>query len=168
MPYSTNTRITFARLRKVLRYDAQTGAFTWLVQLAPRGPVGSIAGWVSQNRVRIGVDGTEYLAHRLAWLYVKGRWPRHEIDHINRNSSDNRWCNLREATASENHCNTGLRSDNTSGVKGVHYRTDRGKWEARIKLHQKVYVLGQFPVFANAVRARAEALVLHGAFGTLH
>jgi hypothetical protein len=65
------------------------------------------------------LTGVLYREHRLAWLYMTGEWPTHEIDHINGDRVDNRFCNLREATASENRWNSRKRVNNTSGYKGV-------------------------------------------------
>jgi hypothetical protein len=60
-----------------------------------------------------------YLGHRLAWLYMVGVWPDDEIDHWNRDPSDNRFTNLRDATHAKNGFNSGKRSNNSSGRKGV-------------------------------------------------
>jgi hypothetical protein len=72
------------------------------------------------------IDKTLYLGHRLAWFYMTGEWPQHEIDHIAKpnvtpeeawaNKSDNRWCNLGEATRGQNMANSIKRKDNKSGM----------------------------------------------------
>ena len=96
--------------------------------------------------VLISIDGTRYPAHRLAWLYIYGQWPNGQIDHINRNPSDNRIVNLREATVAENGHNAGLRIDNTSGFKGVHRHRNllARPWQARIKFGSRRISLGYF------------------------
>ena len=92
--------LTQDQLKQVLHYDPDTGAFTWLRS-------GLVAGRArgGRGRVRITIDGQQYKAHRLAFLYMTGRWPVDQIDHINRDNSDNRWVNLREATSSQNRVN---------------------------------------------------------------
>ena len=68
--------------------------------------------------------------------------------------NDNRKQNLRVATQSQNLMNTRLRTDNTSGVKGVHWRKDTNKWTATIWVNKKCISLGCFDDFDKAVDAR--------------
>ena len=79
------------------------------------------------------------------------------VDHINRDKKDNRKCNLRNTNKQVNAYNTGLRIDNTSGVKGVFYRKDTGKWGARIMVNQRTIYLGCYSTKAEAVAARKGA-----------
>jgi hypothetical protein len=89
-------KLTAERLRERLHYDAETGVFTRRVG-SGHAHAGDMAGSVhSTGYVRIGIDGGKYTAHCLAWLYVHGVWPSDQIDHINRNRSDNRIANLRQ------------------------------------------------------------------------
>ena len=111
----------------------------------------------------INVDGnqTKILFHReLLGL------PEGEIrDHRNGNGLDNRLCNLRPATIQENNCNRGTPKNNTSGIKGVSWNTERGKWKARITYNGKEYNLGYFDDIKEAetvVRSKREEL--HGEF----
>lgn len=76
-------------------------------------------------------------------------------DHINRNPLDNRRSNLREASNKQNQENVGLRSDNTSGHRGVYW--DRNKWRARIKHNGKLLHLGSFDELKDAIAARKHA-----------
>ena len=88
--------ITASRLRELVSYDVDTGKFTRLVDSYRRTAVaGSVPGNVFKNGyIYISLDATRYLAHRLAWLYVHGRWPVGQIDHINMIRTDNRLCNF--------------------------------------------------------------------------
>jgi len=90
-----------------------------------------------------------------------------EVDHRNRNGLDCRRSNLRDATHAQNACNTSLSPKNTSGVKGVSWRSDKKTWRATIKVNRKQRFLGHFDAIDDAaaavVRARAE---LHGEFGS--
>ena len=87
-----------------------------------------VAGCKSRGYIVVRVDLVLHQAHRLAWLYVHGSWPVDQIDHINCDPSDNRICNLREATPAQNQANT--RSYAKSGFKGV--RKNFSKWNAYI------------------------------------
>jgi len=158
--------ITHARLREVLEYDSETGLFRWLKQLAPRGKVGSVAGGAYncidgkgsiRKRWSIRIDGTLYLAHRLAWFYVNGEWPGPLLDHVDGNPLNNAFLNLRPASKSQNLYNTRIRRDNRSGVKGVHWDSARGKWMAVIKADRRSIHLGRFDKLEDASAARAIA-----------
>src|SRR6202020_1670283 len=92
------TDLSAKYLRSILSYSKKTGLFTWKVMLSRRGVIGKIAGFKNAGRIKIGINNTDYMAHRLAWLYIKGEWPKYEIDHRDENKSNNRWKNLRHAT----------------------------------------------------------------------
>ena len=155
--------LTLNRLKELLSYDPDTGAFTWIKASACRTIVGSVAGTLnSKGYVKIQVDKKLYPAHRLAWLYYYGEWPDNFVDHINRNKSDNRISNLRVVSASVNMRNCGLRSTNTSGFKGVSYFAHRRKWAATIRLHGKSCVLGMFDTPEAASAAYINAAEANG------
>jgi hypothetical protein len=90
-------------------------------------------------------------------------------DHINRDTLDNQRANLRIATASENARNRRLlRSDNTSGFRGVHVKPD-GRFQSYIYHHRKRIHLGYFVNVRDAIAARdAKAKELHGEFAVLN
>jgi hypothetical protein len=155
------TKLNAGRLREVLSYDPETGAFTWLVSTARHRRIGDVAGCVKDGYRQIGIDGRRYRAHRLAWLWMTGEWPSAEIDHINGDPADNRIANLRPATSSQNKANARLRSDNSSKLKGVSYDRQRQKWLARIVLAGRARNLGRFTDPAAAHAAYAEAAAKH-------
>ena len=151
------------RLKKVLHYDPNTGVFTWLQATANRISVGAVAGALSnKGYVRIQIDRKIHPAHRLAWLYTYGVWPKSAIDHINHVKTDNRIVNLREATPSENARNSGLRRDNKWGYKGVSYWARKKKWAAQIRIDGKNKLLGVFVSPEDAGAAYAQAVKLYG------
>lgn len=130
--------ITQKELKRKLHYDPLTGVFTWLVRPAKWLDAGANAGSIQKNGyVSISIDNKKYYAHRLAWLYMTGSWPKGKIDHKDTDKSNCAWSNLREATPTQNNCNTNLRSDNTSGHKGVSWRKDKQRWCAEVKLNGK-------------------------------
>jgi hypothetical protein len=105
----SNMTLTQNRLKQLLDYQPETGQFTWRVARAGLAKAGSVAGATkTQGYRQIMVDGTMYLAHRLAWLYVHGHFPVKMLDHVNRQSWDNRIANLREATHKQNRENLNM------------------------------------------------------------
>ena len=115
------------------------------------------AGTIANGYVQLCLDGRQYMAHRMAWLYVYGTFPNGEIDHINRNKGDNRIENLRDVTKSTNQCNKKRMSNNTSGVTGVCWDKGTSKWLATISYNCKRIKLGRFNNFNDAVDARKVA-----------
>lgn len=145
-------------LRLLLDYDPETGIFRWKVKRGCRR-AGEITGCPNaQGHVVIGLNGEIHYAHRLAWALMRGKWPQHGIDHEDKDLANNRWRNLRAATASQSGANAWLRSDNKTGFKGVMYERRREKWRAEIRLPGgSVRFLGYFndPEFAALAFDRA-------------
>ena len=129
--------LTPERLREVLHYCEETGRWTWRVPPNWRFQIGDEAGSINHSGYRkIRIDGRFYLSSRLAFLFMRGSWPKHEIDHKNRDRSDDSWDNLREATRAQNNWNQGVRKDSFSGFKGVSIRRHRGVavcWRVQIQ-----------------------------------
>lgn len=153
--------ITQKRLKEVFKYDKETGVFTYRHRLRSRERMssrsGKVAGCFSRGRVILCLDYKHHFAHRLAWLYVYGYLPEHGIDHINRDPSDNRIVNLREASQSCNMRNYGNNIKNRSGVKGVCFDTWNNKWCAYITVNKKHKKLGRYVEKHEAVLARVAA-----------
>lgn len=84
------------------------------------------------------------MAHRVIWAIHNGYFPELEIDHINGEKKDNRLCNLRLATLTQNQHNTGLRVSNSTGYKGVSFRPDYGRFTSSISVNSKSIHLGSF------------------------
>lgn len=149
---------TQEQVRQRLHYDPETGLFTRVAAGAasqvrrigkPAGTLNKATGYIQFH----ACGGLRY-AHRLAWIYVHGAIPEGaRIDHANRQRHDNRLCNLRLATHADNLRNCKLRTDNTSGVKGVYFDAARGLWAAEIANRK----LGRFPSREEAAAARREA-----------
>lgn len=122
------SKITHKRLKELLHYDPDTGVFTWAVPRKGTGGVGSVAGRSNPSNKywEICIDYRRYLAHRLAWLYMTGEWPNEDIDHIDRNRTNNAFRNLREATRSQNLWNTGARGTQVNGARWQAVISTRG------------------------------------------
>ena len=138
--------LTPERLREVLRYDADSGQFVWLCNLAKKDRVGQVAGSTHPHGyIVVQVDGYPYKAHRLAWLYTRGTWPTGEIDHINGVRADNRIANLRDVSGAVNQQNQRTaRRGSSSGLLGVTWHKAAGKWAAQIAHERRKVHLGVF------------------------
>ena len=173
--------LTLARLKEVLSYDPVTGVFRWLPR--PVRPeflrtdrgfntrcAGKIAGCDNgKGYLVIEIDAVGYKAHRLAWLYMTGRWPKDQIDHKNRRRSDNRIENLREATVTENDINGARPHRRVAPYRGLGFnRQNTNKpWNAKIAVNKKRISLGYFatPEEAHAAYCAA-AKKHHGEFAS--
>jgi hypothetical protein len=144
-------------LNSVLNYCPDTGLFTWKARVANRVRIGDQAGSLRDGYIYIAIKNVQYGAHRLAWLMLYNARPR-QIDHINGIKHDNRLCNLREVTQSENLKNKAKSRTNTTGCSGVHFVG----WKASINVNGKRKHLGSFQTLEEAVAARKAAEVLHG------
>jgi hypothetical protein len=162
-------------LKSILNYDEDTGLFTWKIRPIDHFKTkrsfsiwnvknsGKIAGWIDEYGYRrISIDGRNYRAHRLAYLYVYGLNPK-EIDHIDvhGSKSDNRIKNLRAATSAQNRQNRGIRRDNKYGIKGISFHKKIGKWYAEIQSNNERFYLGCFASKDEAIKAYNEAIQQH-------
>ena len=155
--------ITQSELKSYLSYNSDTGLFTWLVSLSNRTKIGKIAGSIYLNGyVYVGLLGKQHRAHRLAWFYVNGTWPKDQIDHINRVKHDNRISNLRESTCRKNARN---RSDNFNKEVGVGHDKTSDRYIAKIRMNNKLIHLGVFEDLQSAIQARKEAEIRYNFYG---
>ena len=151
------------QLKKILHYNKRTGIFKWKITRGSRAKAGNIVGALAKSGyITIGINYKTYQAHRLAWLYVYGYFPKKEIDHKNQNKIDNRISNLREVSSAENKKNLAISKTNTTGVPGVSYYKRIGKWRAYIHIKRKQKHLGFFDNIENAKKAREKAKVKYG------
>lgn len=143
MTQTTRASLSAERVRELLDYDPSTGIFTNRAR-RQRVKVGAPAGYTRKDGyVAIGLDGQKYFAHRLAWLYMTGSWPKNEVDHRDLNTSNNAWANLRDATHAENHCNVRMYRNNKTGFKGVR-KVSKDRFRAQITIDRNVIHLGSF------------------------
>ena len=138
--------------RELLNYDPLTGIFTWKQR---RGVVAgkSLGGDNGRGYGRITLLGESYYCHQLAWVYVHGHFPVHQIDHINGNTKDNRISNLRDVPAQKNQQNkTKAQSNSKSGVQGVSWHKKAKKWQAHICVNGARKYLG---IYASIEEAKS-------------
>lgn len=151
-------------LRKLLRYEPDTGKLYWRVRQAAdicaRGSRSAQTVCNALNARRAGkealtsisnwgyltgaIDKRSYQAHRVIWALHYGRWPDGEIDHINRIKTDNRICNLRVASRSQNGANCHLKSTNSTGFIGVFLPKASGRWIAYARSNGRQVSLGGY------------------------
>jgi hypothetical protein len=143
------TELTHGRLRELLDYNPETGVLTWRVARGPR-KAGAVAGSESLGYLHVMIDGRNYKAHRLAWFWVHGEWPKDEIDHRAGDTADNRLSELRNATSSQNKMNRRTGTNNTSGLKGAFLDKRDGRWYARVTIGGQHKHLGRFDTAEEA------------------
>jgi len=157
----TDKIISQARLKELLEYNADTGVFIWVSARGGRLQ-GSTAGYNdTRGYVKISADGAKHWAHRLVWLYMFGKWPKYNIDHIDRNPRNNALSNLRDIPQSFNSFNCGIKKNNTSGYAGVSKDARRNKWAAYIMVNRKKISCGYHTNLDDAVKARKIAEKKH-------
>lgn len=135
--------LTHAALLRELMYDEESGNFYSRRRYSQDGTPQRVGHIKPKGYGVVSASGWPYAAHRLAWFYVHGQWPEHEVDHINGNKTDNRICNLREVTKKQNQENR-KNFNGKSGVRGVCWAESAGKWKAYIRHNKKLYNLGLF------------------------
>ncbi|MDR5727524.1 MAG: HNH endonuclease [Terriglobia bacterium] len=86
---------------------------------------------------------------------------KRQVDHRNHDTLDNRRENLRVATPSQNTQSRGLQSNNSSGHKGVSYRSSRGKWRATITVEGRNIHLGYRDTKEECIALYREASLRH-------
>ena len=147
-------------LKSILSYNQEDGHFTWS-KPRPKIQVGQRAGCLSKKgRIEIEVNGRCYQASRLAYAFMTGEWPTEQIDHINCIRHDNRWCNLRHATQSQNQANRPARKAKKIPLKGVTIKSRLPKpYIAQICKDGKNTHLGCFSTPEEAHKAYCNAAI---------
>lgn len=140
--------VSHERLLEVLDYEPETGLFRRRIPMQCRVKVGEVAGGRkgAKGHIQIRLDGRLYLAHRLAWFYVHGRWPAQCIDHIDGDPANNRLSNLRDVAQRINLQNrrTPSSANKTSRLLGVSFCRRTGRWRSCIRVEGRQKSLGYF------------------------
>jgi hypothetical protein len=160
-----NNLPSLQEVTELLDYNSETGEFTWKKKVSRRVFKGDTAGVVGLVGYRyIGINNKRLLAHRIAWLITTEQWPRFDIDHINGERADNRICNLREASRSENCHNAKFRKTTQTGFKGV-YKNSTGRFYGRVCKNYKTHNTTCFDIAEEANQAtQSLRILLHGDF----
>lgn len=146
--------LVLAILKDRAKYDPDTGNFICTRQVSgSKARPGDVLGTRAVNGyLYIRLAGTLYSCHRLAVLWMTGSWPTLDIDHINGNTTDNSWKNLRVVSNCVNLRNTKRHRNNPS--TGVHYDKVLGKWKAYVTVNRIRKHLGVFLTKEEAITAR--------------
>lgn len=145
--------IEHEELKKLFIYDEKTGVFYRKYKNCLKR-----AGTITRYGYRqININGGKWYEHRLAYFYVYKLWPDVEIDHINQNKLDNRIENLRLATRKQNAKNNILQKNSKTGICGVNFKKQTGRYYAHITINKKHISLGYFDSLEEAAKARKEA-----------
>lgn len=158
-------------IRARLDYDPASGDITW--KHRPGDPsfnsqfAGRAAGYTARTCIgymsrHVKIMGRSYLAHRIAWLIMTGEEPPEQIDHINRDATDNRWENLRASDGVANARNRSRQSNNTSGFTGVYWSKAVSKWQASVKVGGRLHYLGVFADKEEAIATVSDFRKKHG------
>ena len=157
--------LTSSILKSILYYDPSSGKFYWKERTSSSNNPSKEAGTTKNNRkVRyrvIRIDGVGFYAHRLAWLYMTGEWPRCQVDHRDGDGLNNKWKNLRECNNSENSWNTSRYSDNTSGHKNIFHDKKYDKWVVIITAYGKRVFTDRYDCLHKAKEVAEKMRELH-------
>ena len=162
------TFIDAKQVRTLFSYDPETGIVT---NSTGRGRASNgcesgtvhLCGPTGGNKAyrRVRLDGKLIYTHRIIWVMMTGKQPN-VIDHKDGNGLNNKWENLRNVDQKTNGKNQKIHNTNTSGTSGVSYRTENGKWRARIMVNQNQINLGTFHDKSDAILARKLAEQKYG------
>jgi hypothetical protein len=165
---------TARQVRDVYDYDPETGVFTWKAdRVTSSGKVVHLAGDVAGSIQFKGywvvtIGGKQYLAHRVAWLYVTGQWPAQNIDHKNGWKMDNSWANLRDVSPLVNSQNRqGAQKNSATGLLGASWNRLKCKFTARLKVNGRYLSLGYHDTAEAAHAAYVAAKRQHHAGCTI-
>lgn len=145
------------QLKNLLKYDKYTGKFTYKIS---SGSVkkGNFAGYINPKGYEvICINKKLYLSHRLAFLYVTGKFPNKLVDHIDHNKLNNKWKNIRGCNLEDNQLNRSLNKNNKSGFNGIEWNKRDSKWSVRINIKGKRKYLGSYKNIKEAIKVRKEA-----------
>lgn len=145
-------------LKTLLNYNPINGEFTWL--MCPRKQIkkGTSAGYIcDRGYIKIMIDNKNYRAHRLAYLFMEGKSldENIDIDHINGIKNDNRWCNLREATRSQN-CMNKYKKNSLCSIK-ERKRKSYNVFEVSVNVNGKQIYIGIYKNIDEAKIASTNA-----------
>ena len=156
--------MTQQHLQTFISYDPNTGKVHWKIATGSTSVGKEASNTTSDNRYhRVTIQGTEYLTHRLIFLYMTGSFPEY-VDHINGDSLDNRWSNLRSVTHQENICNRRKMKSNTSGTTGVTWDKSRDAWKVTLAGKH----LGRFTNLEDATACREAAVKANKTYTSRH
>ena len=138
-------------LRRTFRYDPETGALYWRISPNNHVPAGAQAGNINnRGYLAVGFRGRSHQAHHIIWALLYGAWPTRQIDHDDRNRTNNRQNNLKVARGREQNLNRV--TPNRTGYKGV-TKIGQGKYRGSLRVGESMSHLGTFRTAREAALA---------------
>lgn len=154
--------ITQERVKELFDYNPDTGVFKRRVNVNGGGKAGTvIVRTISQPYARCRVDFDTYYVHRLIFLYMTGTFPD-QVDHVDHNTDNNKWNNLRAVSQDENQINKKLDKRNKHGLPGVY--KEYNKWRTYFCINKKQTVVYSGYDFFEACCARKSYEAKYGYF----
>lgn len=147
--------MNIARFKELFDCDLERGVLIRKVRVANQIAGKEAGSTRPDGYVRVGVDGKDYLVHRIVWLFAHNEWPEYELDHIDGNPSNNALSNLRPATHAENHQNQKVHKRNKTGVSGV--SPSLRNFRVRVGVGMREIYVGSFATLEEAIEARDKA-----------
>lgn len=146
-------------------FEYREGKLFWKMDVSNKARKGSECGSLMHNGYcEIKYNRKRYYRHRIIFLMHNGP-TKLCIDHINGNVSDDRIENLRSCEHIQNIYNSKIRTDNTSGFKGVSWSNQKKAWRVRVWANRKEILIGFFEDLDEAGKAAESARErLHGEF----
>lgn len=148
-------------LKSLLSYEPDTGVIRWIAKGKGRIKKKEAGTLLHSGYAGICIGSKRWQSHRIAWALHYGEWPKDQIDHINGIRTDNRICNLREATNAQNGKNIKLSKANKTGVAGVCWSKRYQNYRAYIKVNHQQKYLGTFKTLDEAKKARQDAETIY-------
>jgi len=136
-------QLTTDKIRELLDYNEETGVFTWKASLGGTRADKIYKKATGYPLVYVRLFGKKYTASRLAFLWMGKELPK-QVDHLDRDSTNNKWSNLAASNSLENSRNQSMHSNNTSGVTGVTWNKAANKWKAQVRVKSITKFLGYF------------------------
>jgi HNH endonuclease len=156
--------LTRKRLKEFLRYEPDTGNWFRIKDLRyseqNMPPERLVRHVNTDGYIQVFIDKRFYMSSRLAYFYMKGKWPKHEMDHIDLDHTNNAWGNLRPATDSQNQWNRRAQKNSKSGHKGICPSTSiygKFSWLVIITKNKRRHYLGRYSKLNDAISARKAA-----------
>jgi hypothetical protein len=160
-----------AYAKEHISYNPETGEFRWIkkppmMNWKNRCNPGDLVGYIHSKGYRVAtLKGKHIQLHRLAWIFIHGEIATETIDHINGVRHDNRICNLRLATRTQNAQNASARKKHGNRIKNVSWDSESGKWRVRVVKDGKRYHGGRFEDPNEAEKVAKQLMKeLHGEF----
>jgi HNH endonuclease/AP2 domain len=165
--------LTQEQAKELFSYNPEEGILRWRKWAGGCCRKDLIAGYRKQTKGKptywvVMLKNKNHKVHQIIWVYMTGKWPDKFIDHEDLDGTNNKWSNLRLASNGQNMMNGSLRSDNTTGVKGISWDQRRGNFRARLVVDGIEKYLGSFDDVEEAAKVRAEAAKkYHGEFARI-